>query len=69
MGGSGPIEKLDATAGAVELLEEDHLVDVVPGEPIWGGQVWGGQVWGGQEHQVAPCRRYGIAQGIEPWSL
>jgi hypothetical protein len=55
----GSIEKLDATAGALELLEEDHLVDIVPREPIWGGQ----------QHQVAPCRRYGIAQGIEPRSL
>jgi hypothetical protein len=31
------IEKLDATARLLELFQQDHLMDIVPGEAIWTG--------------------------------
>jgi hypothetical protein len=31
------IQALDATAGLFELFQQDHLMHIVPGEPIWTG--------------------------------
>jgi hypothetical protein len=31
------VEELDRTAGALQFLKQEHLVDVVAGQPVGGG--------------------------------
>ena len=33
----GPIHKLDLASSLLKLLNEQHLMDVVPSEPVWSG--------------------------------
>lgn len=56
----GPVEELDHTAEAFELVEQEHLVDVFARKTIWGGQEYA--VDGGAGHRVAQRIEAGAPQ-------
>jgi hypothetical protein len=51
----GPVEKLHHTPEALEVLQQQHLVDVVAGQPIGGGE----------KHAVDGDRGHGVTEGVE----
>jgi hypothetical protein len=50
-----PVEELDLAAGGGDLLEQQHLVDVVAGQPIGGGD----------RHPVEGAQRGAIPQPLQ----
>jgi len=51
----GPLGELYPTAASLQFFEEQHLVDVLTGEPVRGGQ---------EDHLQLGHRRR-VAQGVE----
>jgi hypothetical protein len=54
-----PIEELDPAPGGRQLLEQEHLVDVVARQPVGGGD----------QHHVQRARRGAVAQPLQAGAL
>src|SRR5262245_4805169 len=51
----GPIHKLDLAAPLFELLHKQHLMDIVPSEPVWSGH----------NHPVKDCAAHLLPQPVQ----
>ena len=50
------VEEVDRTADARELLQQDHLLHIVPGQPVRGGD----------EEAIQLARAGRVAEAVEP---
>jgi hypothetical protein len=55
----GTVEEFDMAASPFELLQQEHLVDIVARQTVGCGQ----------DDLVTLRGRHRIAQGIQPWSV